>query len=155
MEDLIYKLESYSQTEEIDVKQLLEAYKQDNRKRPVWDMVEDIQRQAMLYANIIELLKSGKSAAAIRSKFEGELGLMREGTLPNPNVPAQLTKAFQKISQYRKALVEIIKRFGGELLNELSFEVGLTVSVGVSVGFPPAVIISVEHTATVQEITKY
>ncbi len=122
--------------------------------RPLWQLVEDIQRQAMLYSNIIELLKSGKSAEEIRSTIEG-LGLVPTGKLPNPNVPALLNKAFNKVAQYRRALVEIIKGYGGALLNELSFEVGRTISVGVSIGFPPAVTIAVEHTATVKTTTAY
>jgi hypothetical protein len=51
--------------------------------------------------------------------------------------------------------VEIVKRYGGALLNELSFETGLTVSVGVDIGFPPAITIAVEHTATVTETLEF
>lgn len=75
--------------------------------------------------------------------------------LPNPNEMALLNRAFGKIAQYRRALVEIIKRFGGELLNELEFEVGLSISVGVDIGFPPAVTIAVEHTAVARTVTSY
>jgi hypothetical protein len=150
----IYKLESYPESIDIDIDELLKIYKQVYPDRPLWKMIEDIERQAMLYTNIIELLKSGKPASTIRKNFEA-LDLMPPNILPNPNVPALLTKAFNKVSQYRKALVEIIKRYGGELLNELSFEVGLTVSVGVDVGFPPSITIAVEHTATIQEIRKF
>ena len=150
----IDKLENFEDSIEIDIEELLKVYKRIYPDRPIWKMIEDIQRQAMLYTNIIELLKSGKSASMIRSKFEA-LGLMPQDILPNPDVPALLTKAFNKVSQYRKALVEIIKRYGGKLLNELRFEVGLTVGVGVSIGFPPAVTISVEHTATTKEIKEF
>jgi hypothetical protein len=60
-----------------------------------------------------------------------------------------LQKAFDKLAVYRRALVELVLRFGGELLIELGFEFGLTVNVGVSVGFPPAVTIAIEHTSAV------
>jgi hypothetical protein len=43
--------------------------------------------------------------------------------------------------------VEIVKSYGGQLLNELSVELELTVSVGVNVGIPPSLSIAVEHTA--------
>lgn len=150
----IRKLEQYGDTEEIDVEQMVKEYGLLHSRRPLWLLVEDIQRQAMIYSNIIELLKSGKSAQEIRSTIES-LDLLPEGKLPNPNMPALLTKAFNKVAQYRRALVEIIKGYGGALLNELSFEVGHTISVGVSIGFPPAVTIAVEHTATVKTTTAY
>jgi hypothetical protein len=133
---------------------LIKEYRLLHSWRPLWQLVEDIQRQAMIYSNIIELLKSGKSVQEIRSTIEG-LDLLPEGKLPNPNMPALLTKAFNKVAQYRRALVEIIKGYGGALLNELSFEFGHTISVGVSIGFPPAVTIAVEHTATAKTTTMY
>jgi hypothetical protein len=143
----IRKLEDYEDTIELNIDKLLEEYRQLHSDRPLWHLVEDIQRQAMIYSNIIELLKSGKPAHEIRATIE-TLGLVPEGKLPNPNIPALLTKALDKLAQYRLALVEIVKRYGGPLLNELSFETGLTVSVGVEIGFPPAITIAVEHTAT-------
>lgn len=150
----IARLEGYALDEEIDVEQLLKEYRALYAKKPLWCLVEDIQRQAMLYTNIIELLKHGKNAAEIRAKME-ELGLVPEKTLPNPNVPALLTRALDKVAQYRRALVEVIKRYGGELLNELEFEAGRTISVGVNIGFPPSVAIAVEHTASVKTVTQY
>ena len=154
MEDMIHKLEAYQNTQEIDIQQLLHEYKEVYQDRPVWRMVEDIQRQAMIYSNVIELLKSGKQAATIKKKLEA-LELVPPGKLPNPDALVLLTKAFSKLSQYRKALIDIIKQYGGELLNELDFEPGLTISVGVNVGFPPSVTIAVEHTAKVQTISRY
>ncbi|HEX5837395.1 MAG TPA: hypothetical protein VFY26_06165 [Anaerolineales bacterium] len=149
MELGIEKLESTSDEEDINIEQLLNEYRQLYTGQPVWRLVQDIQRQTMIYTNIIEQLKEGKSAATIRLQLEG-LELVPSGTLPNPDVPELLNKAFMKIGRYRRAMVEIVKRFGGEMLQELSFEVGLTVSVGVDLGFPPAMTIAVEHTATAQ-----
>jgi hypothetical protein len=147
-EELIRWLEFIEISQDIDVEYLLKEYKHLYGRRPLWRMIEDIQRQAMLYTNIIELLKSGKQAPEIRRTFE-EYGLVPAGVLPNPNEMALLARAFNKIAQYRQALVDIVKRFGGELLNELEFEAGQTISVGVSVGFPPAVTIAIEHTAKI------
>jgi hypothetical protein len=149
MDEGIHKLESYSEEENINVEQLLNEYRKLYTDQPVWKLVEDIQRQAMIYTNIIEQLKTGKSASTIRLQFEA-LELVPVETLPNPDVPELLNKALAKIAQYRKALINIVKSVGGDLLKELSFEAGLTVSVGVDIGFPPAVTIAVEHTATVQ-----
>jgi hypothetical protein len=150
----IAKLEEVADTADLNIDQLLKEYRVLYAQRPLWRLVEDIQRQAMIYTNIIELLKQGQSAQTIREKME-ELGLVPPGKLPNPNVPALLTKALNKIAQYRRALVEIIKRYGGEILNEMEFETGLTISVGVAIGFPPAVTIAVERTATTQTITRF
>ena len=108
----------------------------------------------MVYTNIIEQLGDGRSAEQIRSTIGG-LDLVPASHLPNPNVPALLEQVFMKIARYRNALVEVIRRFGGELLNELEFEFGLITSVGVNVGFPPSVSIAVEHTASTQAITRY
>ncbi len=122
--------------------------------RPLWHLIEDIQQQAMVYTNIIDLLKSGQTASDIKKRFE-ELDLVLVDTLPNPSKPAILTFALDKISKYRNALVEFIKKHGGEFLNELSVELNLTVSMGVDIGFPPSVTLAVEHTATVVATKKF
>jgi hypothetical protein len=150
----IHKLEQYGDTEDLNIELLLKEYAILYPKRPLWQLVEDIQRQAMIYSNIIELLKDGKPAQEIRSTIES-LALVPEGKLPNPNIPALLAKAFNKVAQYRRALVEIIRHYGGPLLNELSFEVGYTISVGVNIGFPPAITIAMEHTAIAKTVTEY
>jgi hypothetical protein len=151
----IEKLEALTENPgvEIDVDHTVREYRK-LYPNPIWRLVEDIERQAMLYSNIIEQIKSGTDATTVRERFQ-KLGLLPGATLPNPNVPALLQKAFDKISVYRKALIDIVKRYGGELLNELSFELERTVSVGVNIGFPPSVSIAVEHTAKVTTVTKF
>lgn len=76
----------------LDVGAILREYKK-LYPQPVWQLTEDIQRQAMMYANIIEALKDGKGAKEIREKYE-ELDLVPGTTLPNPNVPKLLEVAF-------------------------------------------------------------
>ncbi len=116
--------------------------------RPLWHLIEDIQRQAMVYTNIIDQLKSGKTAAEIKERFD-ELDLVLPTTLPNPIGTRLLAYAFDKVSQFRKALVEIVRGHGRELLSELGFELQLTYtySVGVDLGLPPAVTLAVDYTA--------
>lgn len=151
----IEKLEVASESAgvEMNVDELLKEYKK-LYPNPIWQLVEDIERQAMLYANIIEQIKSGREASDIRTQFQS-LGVLPGVSLPNPNLPALLQKAFDKVSTYRRALVDIVKKYGGELLNELSFELEATVSVGVNIGFPPSVSIAVEHTAKASTVTKF
>jgi len=140
--------------ETLGIKPILYEYRKLYSDRPLWHLIEDMQRQAMVYTNIIDQLKSGKSASEIKQRFE-ELDLVPANTLPNPNVPALLTVAFDKISKYRNGLVEFIKGHGGELLNELSIALELTVSLGVDIGFPPAVTFAVEHTAKVEAVKQF
>ena len=131
-----------------DITNILTEYRQlyPTPDRPLRRLVEDIERQAMVYTNIIDQLKSGKTAAEIKERFD-ELDLVLPGTLPNPSLTRLLDTAFDKVSQYRKALVEIVRVHGRELLDELNFEWKLTASVGVNIGFPPAVTIAVEYPA--------
>jgi hypothetical protein len=152
MDKRIETLESWIET--ATVEGLLDEYRRLVPDRPLYTLVEDIQQQAMIYANIIELLKLGQSAAEIKKRFE-ELDLVPEGTLPNPDLPRLLAKAFDMISRYRQALVDIAKKHGGQLLNELSFELELTVSVGVDIGIPPSITLAVAHTAKEKTITQF
>ena len=156
----IRKLEEEVEKGDLDVDSLLEHYKK-TFARPTWQLVLDIERQAMIHTNIIEQLKDGKPASLIRQTL-GEpheretlagpsvsLGLVPEEYLPNPNGPLLLTRAFDKVARYRDALVDIVRNHGAALLEELSFEVGRTVTVGVNVGFPPSISLGVEHTAQI------
>lgn len=144
----IQKLEAASETS-IFVEGLLAAYREMEVSQPVWHLVQDIEQQAMVYVNVIEQLKWGKSAAAIRLQFEG-LGLVPPGVLPNPLDLKTLQKALNRLAHFRQALLDIAHQFGNDLLNELGFEAGAAISLGVSVGFPPALTIAFEYTATVQ-----
>lgn len=123
--------------------QLVIEYRRLYPERPVWCLVEDIQRQAMVYMNIIEQLKWGVPASNIKPHLEN-LGLVPQGTLPNPNRPALLDRAFERISRYRETLVDVVRRFGGDLLNELHFEQSLAATVQVNVGFPLSVSVGVQ-----------
>src|SRR3982074_3943634 len=123
----IDKLEYATESVDFDVKLMLEEYRKLYGK-PLWRLVEHIEQQAMIYTNIIEQIKSGQTAEDIRKRFES-LGLVPPQLLPNPNIPALLQKALDKVATYRRALVDIVRYLGGELLNELEFELESKVSV--------------------------
>jgi hypothetical protein len=46
-------------------------------------------------------------------------------------------------------MVTFIRNWGARFLEELSMEVGLTVGLGVELGFPPAVVLTIEDTYTI------
>jgi hypothetical protein len=123
-------------------------YIENAPKRPLWHLVEDIQRQAMVYMNIIDQLKSGEAPTMIKPRSE-ELHLVPVNTLPNPNGLRLLNWALDKIERYREALVDIVKRHGRTLLfDDLNFARELTPSVALEIGFPPAVSIGVEFSGS-------
>jgi len=93
----IEKLERESEEadREISVSDLL-AYYRDQYPKPVFRLVEDIERQALLYANIIDQVKRGDDTKTIRSRFEN---LLPGAALPNPDIPALFQKALDKLSR--------------------------------------------------------
>jgi hypothetical protein len=141
-------LEAASETT-LDVESVLSEYNKMEVWQPVWQLVQDIERQAMVYVNVIELLKAGQSAATIRCQFE-YLGLVPPDVLPNPEEHRALEKALDKLARFRQALLDIAHRFGHDLLSELGVDAEAAVSLGVAVGFPPALTIAFQYTATVQ-----
>ena len=115
---------------------------------PLWQLVQDIQRQAAVYTNIIEQLKSGREASEVKVLFENTLGLIPTGTLPNPEVHAALEKAFKKVSRYATVMVVYMRDFGRELLaGELEFGAQHTTTLQVQVSFTsPSVTLGTEYT---------
>jgi hypothetical protein len=79
----------------------------------------------MMYANIIEQLKSGRTESDIKLRFEAELDLVRG--VPNPH--GVMDWALNKLKKYRRAFLDLVSEYGIELLKELSFSVGLTATL--------------------------
>jgi hypothetical protein len=137
------------------LERILLEYRRMVPTAPLWRFVEDVQRQTYVYANLLELLKKGESAADIKKRFL-ELGLLPNySEIPNPNAAKLAEWVLNKLGQIKGVLVELIGKRGGELLNELGLEVGGTVGLTVSLSFPPAVEITVEHSATAQTTLRF
>src|SRR5215211_1913952 len=85
---------------------------------PLWRLVQDIQRQAAVHANIIEHLKAGENVSDVRRLFYDELGLVSSDEIPNPRVAEAIAKAFKKVSHYGTTLVILIRDFGRNLIGE-------------------------------------
>jgi hypothetical protein len=106
-------------------------------------MIEHLQRQAMVYTNIIEQIKSGRSATDVRQQFE-ELELVPSRILPNPSAKRMLDFCFKKISRYRQVMVDFVETRGNDFITRLSDEVGLAAGLGLELGFPPAISLNFE-----------
>jgi hypothetical protein len=131
--------------DKLDIGEIVRLYFEYHQEKADWKLLTHLQRQAMVYANIIEQVKAGRSAPDIRRQFE-ELELVPPGVLPNPH--GLLDFAFRKIDRLREAMVDFVKHRGKEFLEQLSIEFGLTVGIGVGLGFPPSISLIVEQAAT-------
>ena len=133
--------------EEKTLYEIIHQYRILHSDKPLWYLVEDIQQQAMIYANITEQLKSGKTDSDIRLRFETDLELVRG--VPNPH--ALMDWALNKLKKYRRAFLDLVSEYGVELLKELSFSAGLTATLGAELGFPQITVsVGVEYTVGAQ-----
>jgi hypothetical protein len=128
-----------------DIRKLVEHYIEHHQEQADWKLLTHLQRQAMVYANIIEQMKAGRSAPDIRRQFE-EFELVPQGVLPNPH--GLLDHAFRKTDKLRELMIDFVKHRGKEFLAKLSIDFGLTVGIGVELGFPPSISLIVEQAAT-------
>ena len=85
---------------------------------PLWQLVQDIQRQAAVHASIVEHLKAGENVSDVRRLFHDELGLVSSDEIPNTRGAEAIAKAFNKVSHYGTTLVILIRDFGRDLIGE-------------------------------------
>ena len=133
----ILELEKQSRCSDMNVEYLVNFYKRYYPGEAVWRLVQDINRQLLVYHNIVEELKREYSnlpvqqtspplekpspvannlearARFIKEKYE-TLKLLPEGELPNPFFDWSLETAFNKIRNYSKDLVKIARSFAFE-----------------------------------------
>jgi hypothetical protein len=103
------------------------------QESPLWQLVQDIRRQAAVHSNIIERLKSGEDVSDVRKRFHDDLGLVSSDAIPNPRGAEAIAKAFKKVSGYGTTLVILVRDFGQQLLGEEELK-----------------IVGAEHTATLE-----
>ena len=147
------KIDTEGKRDETDVDKKIREYKKDKPK-PVWQFVKDIQLEALFYANIIEQINSG---TVVGNKKDLKTRLEKIGmkfpifgdSLQIDDQSKLLQEIIDRVSACQEALVEVVKKYGGELLNELEFEADQYQSaiVGVNAGLQPSISISVVHTA--------
>jgi hypothetical protein len=120
----------------------------DLARWPLWQLAQDLQRQATVYTNIIEQLKSGTAASEVKARFEDTLSLIPDDTLPNPKRHEAIERAFKKVQHYGTSMVLYVKKFGNDLLaKELEVGTEHTATIQVQIGLTgPSITLGTEYT---------
>jgi len=150
MERLWEALEKEADSPDMNIEHLVNLYKEHYPGDGVWRLTQDINRQVLVWQNIIEDLKRSSNvkdtAKSLKVKYEQELKLLPQGTLENPSWLWDIDSGFEKLRNYSKGLVKIARTFGTELLLELKVQagVGITTTIQVQLGLPPALTLGFE-----------
>jgi hypothetical protein len=150
IQELLWELEAQAQYSDMNIDHLLKKYKREYPDEAMWMLVQDINRQALVWFNIIEVLKHGDEPEMRKMKkhYEDRLQLLPEDTLSNPMFQFDIDKAFDRLRNYGRALLKIASSYSLELMAGLNLEVGVTGVVEVSIGLPPALTIGFEKSFT-------
>jgi hypothetical protein len=144
MEPPLDKLEqATSEGPGVNVDRLVLEYRLAFTERPLWHLAQDVQDRAFVYSNIVERLKDGLAATAIKQRFDG-LGLVPED-LPNPDGSRLLEFCMRKLKKYRDCLISLAAQHGRELLQELGMQ-NLSAGLSATLGLPPALEVSLQYT---------
>lgn len=143
-QDLLDELEEQADSGEMNIDYLLKLYKQQYPGEAVWALIQDINRQALVWYNVLEALKSSpKQRANLKEDYEDHLQLLPKGSLSNPIWPFDVDRAFEKLKNYSKSLLKIARSYTQELLTELNVESGITATFQVQL-MPPSLNIGIE-----------
>lgn len=146
-QELLAELERQADCSEMNVDYLVKLYKKDHPGDAVWMLVQDINRQTLIWHNIAEVLKRGdpNEMKRLKAHYEETLKLVPKGSLSNPNWLFDVNKAFEKMKNYSKGLLKISQSYALELLAELNVEVGTVATIQVQLSLPPALTIGFER----------
>jgi hypothetical protein len=144
-EELLKQLEEQADSSEMNIDYLVKLYKRQYPGEAVWALVQDINRQALVWYNVLETLKrSPEQRTTLREEYEVHLKLLPKGSLSNPNWLFDVDRAFEKLKNYSKGLLKVARSYALELLVELNVEVGTTATVQIQLGLPPSLTIGME-----------
>jgi hypothetical protein len=136
--------------EEQGLYNLVHEYRKMYSDKPLSRLVEDIQQQIMIYANIIEGIKQGKYKD--KTSIEKQFGASQWDLVRKVSNPGLLDWALKKLRKYREAFTHLITEYGKELLKELSISVGLATTLEVQLGFPTVSLsIGIEYSVGAEE----
>lgn len=145
---LLNELEEQSDSGEMNIDYLVKLYKQKYPGESIWALVQDINRQALVWYNVLETLKrSPEQRANLKEDYEFHLQLLPTNSLSNPIWPFDVDRAFAKLNKYSKGLLKIVRTYTQELLAELNMEAGITATFQVQL-MPPSLAIGIEKTLT-------
>ena len=135
----------------INLDELIRRYHQEY-DQPILMLAQDLQERAMVYSNVVESLKEatdvGKAAQTLRERYV-DLGLIDEvNQWPNPLGSRLMRHALDKLSQFRHAMLELLRTRGRQLLRELNFDPSLAVALQLSLGTDTSFAISVQAQVT-------
>jgi hypothetical protein len=128
---------------DVDVESLIQEYINGGEVRPLWQLAQDVQGSALMYANVIEQLKSGASPKHIKAHFTHLRAVSEE--LPNPAGERMLTFCLNKLNGYRECLLALATRHGQQLLAEMGAN-GLSAGLTVCLGLPPSIELQILYT---------
>lgn len=148
---LVQEIERQSDAGAINLDELIRRYHQEY-DRPTLMLAQDLQERAMIYSNVVESLKEapdvGEAARTLKARYE-ELGLIGEvNQWPNPLGSRLMRHALDKLSQFRHAMLELLRTRGRQLLRELNFDPSLAVALQLSLGTDTSFAITVQAQVT-------
>lgn len=148
---LIQEIERQSDAGAINLDELIRRYHQEY-DRPTLMLAQDLQERAMIYSNVVESLKQAPevetAARTLKKRYE-ELGLIgQENQWPNPLGSRLMRHALDKLSQFRNAMLELLRTRGRQLLRELNFDPSLAVALQLSLGTNTSFAITVQAQVT-------
>ncbi len=147
-QSLLDELEEQADSGEMNIDYLVKLYKQKYPGEAIWALVQDINRQALVWYNVLETLKrSPTQRASLKEDYELHLQLLPPNSLSNPIWPFDVDRAFAKLNKYSKGLLRIVRSYTQELLAELTIESGITATFQVQL-MPPSLAIGIEKTLT-------
>jgi hypothetical protein len=152
-ETLVWEIERQSDVGAINLDELLRRY-HEKYDRPALMLAQDLQVRALVYQNVVEALKAAKdinaTARDLKARYE-ELGLIKENDnqWPNPLGDWLLRRSLDKLSQFRHAMLELLRTRSRQLLRELNFDPTLAVAFQLSLGTNMSFGISVQPEVTV------
>ena len=111
-EALLKELEEQADSGEMNIDYLVKLYKQKYPGEAVWALIQDINRQALVWYNVVETLKRGPDQREnLREDYEDHLQLLPKGSLSNPFWPFDVDRAFEKLKNYSKGLLKIARSY--------------------------------------------
>jgi hypothetical protein len=152
-EALVWEIERQSDAGAIDLDELLRRYHKEY-DRPALMLAQDFQTRSLIYHNVIEALKEAtnveEAARHLKKRYE-QLGLInkQENRWPNPLGDWLMRHSLDKLSQFRHAMLELLRTRSRQLLRELNFDPTLAVSFQLSLGTNTSFGISVQPEITV------